>query len=142
MPDYTKKEIALILQAAEILKKNQSALKINVSAFCEEAVISRKNAYKHKKKFDLSVESRAAKIKQLETLIEQLQDKLQLAELRAQDADLYWELRNILVALNQDYKKKGPGKLPKRLQLINEYNRISSLLGLESLSCWESTEES
>jgi hypothetical protein len=137
MADYTHEEIALILQAAEILKNNQSSLKINVSAFCEEADISRKNAYKHKKKFDFSVKSREEKIKELERIIEQLEHKRQLAELRAQDADLYWELRNILVALNQDYKKKGPGQTAARLKLIAAYNKISSLLGLESLSCWE-----
>jgi|GEM_PF-2082072 len=141
MADYTKEEIALILQAAEILKKNHSSLKINVSAFCQEAVISRKNAYKHKKKFDFSVSSREEKIKELEAVIEQLEHKLQLAELRAADADLYWELRNILVALNHDYKKKGPGQTPQRLRLIAAYNKISNLLGLESLSCWESAED-
>lgn len=141
MADYTKEEIARILQTSEILKRKDSAFKINISAFCKEAIISRKNAYKHKKNYDLSIKSRKDKVKELEAANEQLEHKLQLAEVRARDADLYWELRNILVALNTDSKKKGSGQTPQRLRLINAYNKISNSLGLEPLSSWKSTED-
>ena len=137
MTDYSKEEIALILQAAEILKKNESGQKINISEFCQEADISRKNAYKHKKKVDFSLNTRDQQIRRLEQIVAQLQEKLKNTELRAQEADLYWELRNILVALNDDYKKNGPGRTPPRQKLIDSFNSISSSLGLEPLSCWE-----
>ena len=88
MADYTKEEIVLILQTVEILKKKQSASKINISAFCKEAAISPKNAYKHKNNFDLSFEPGKDKVKELEAINEQLAQ--QLAGLRARDADLYW----------------------------------------------------
>ena len=67
----------------------------------------------------------------------QLQKKLKNTELQAQDADLYREVRNILVALNDDYKKNGPGRTLGRLKLIEAYNNVSDSLGLEPLSCWE-----
>ncbi len=137
MSEYSKEEIAIILQAAEILNKHDSSGKLNVSQFCQEADISRKNAYKHKKKFDFSLRTRDQELRRLEEIVRQLQKKLEYTELRARDADLYWELRNILVALNDDYKKNGPGKTPKRLELIESYNKISSSLGLAPLSCWE-----
>ena len=54
MSTYTKKEIAAILQTAELLKRKGSSERINISQFCREAGISRKNAYKHKRNIDLS----------------------------------------------------------------------------------------
>jgi len=137
MSEYSKEEIALILQAAEILKKKESRQKLNISEFCQEADISRKNAYKHKKKFDFSQHTRDQQIQQLQEIVTQLQEKLKSAELAAEDAELYRELRNILVALNDDYKKNGPGRTLKRLKLIESYNNVSSSLGLELLNCWE-----
>jgi len=137
MSEYSQEEIALILQAAAILQQHDFSQKINVSKFCQAAEISRKNAYKHKQQFDLARHSRDQQLQQLEARLAQLQEQLKLAERRAEDADLYWELRNILVALNEDYKKKGPGQTPRRRQLIAAYNRIADSRGLAPLSCWE-----
>jgi hypothetical protein len=137
MSEYSQEEIALILQAAAILKQHDFSQQLNVSQFCREAKISRKNAYKHKQHFDLAQHSRDQQLQQLQARLDQLEAQLKLAERRAADADLYWELRNILVALNADYKKKGPGQTPRRRQLIGAYNRIADSLGLAPLSCWE-----
>lgn len=135
MTDYTKEEIAAVLRVSEILNKRKSSEKINVSVFCKEAGISRKNAYKHKNK--LAPEKQEEKINALIAELKAAATKLELAEKRAKEADLNWQCRNILVELNADYKKNGTGKTPKRLKLIENYNRISGLLGLEPLSCWE-----
>jgi len=50
MPECTPEEMALILRTAEVLKKYHFSYQINISKLCQEADISRKNAYKHKKK--------------------------------------------------------------------------------------------
>ena len=135
MAKYSKEEISTVLHAAEILSEKGSGEKINVSRFCEEAGISRKNAYKHKKNINVTVDSLEQKIHASEQQKEQIQSKLKHAEKRAREADLYWELRNILVALNNDRKKNGPDWTVKRQELIDNYNNISTLLGLEPLSC-------
>jgi predicted ATP-grasp superfamily ATP-dependent carboligase len=99
MPTCSKEEISAILHAAEILKRNGFSEQINVSHFCKEAGISRKNAYKHKKNINVSVDSLEQKVRELEQAKQQVQSNLEYAEQRAREADLYWELRNILVAL-------------------------------------------
>lgn len=137
MPTCSKEEISAVLHAAEIIKRNGFSEKINVSRFCEEAGISRKNAYKHKKNINVNVNSLEEKVCELEQEKQQIQSKLEHAEKRAREADLYWELRNILVALNNDAKKNKTVRTAKRRQLINEYNRISALLGREPLSFWD-----
>jgi hypothetical protein len=135
MADYTKEEIAIVLSASEILNKKKSGEKINVSSFCQEAGISRKNAYKHKNTH--APQKQKEKLDELINEMEETAKKLEHAQKQANEADLNWQCRNILVELNADYKKNGPGKTPKRLKLIENYNRISSLLGLEPLCCWE-----
>jgi len=137
MSDYTKEEISEILRVAEVLNKKGSSQKLNISKFCKEAGISRKNAYKHKKKIDPGLSAFEKKVQLLENDKEDLEHKLHHAEKRAHEADLYWQCRCILVELNRDYKKNGPGRTPRRLELIDDYNRISGLLGFEPLSCWE-----
>jgi hypothetical protein len=137
MSDYTKEEISEILRTAEILKKKGSSQKLNISEFCKEARISRKNAYKHKKKINPSLEAFEQKVQRLKNEKEDLEKKLHHSEKRAREADLYWQCRCILVELNRDYKKNGHGRTPRRLKLIDDYNRISGLLGFEPLSCWE-----
>jgi hypothetical protein len=137
MTTYTKEEIALILQAAKLLKEKGSSQKINISTLCREAGISRKNAYKHKKRITISLDSLEEKIQQLEKQNKQIQDKLKHSEVRAREADLNWELRNILVALNDDIKKNGEGWTAERQKLIDSYNNIGSLLGLEPLNFWD-----
>jgi len=62
MTTCSKEEISAVLHTAEILKRSGFSEKINVSRFCEEAGISRKNAYKHKKNIDVSVDSLAQKV--------------------------------------------------------------------------------
>ena len=137
MSEYTKEEISEILRVAEVLNKKGSSQKFNISKFCKEAGISRKNAYKHKKKIDPSLSAFERKVQRLENDKEDLEQKLHHAEKRAREADLYWQCRCIVVELNRDYKKNGPGRTPRRLKLIDDYNKISNLLGFEPLSCWE-----
>src|SRR4030067_809560 len=129
MSQFSKEEISAVLHVAEILKEKNIGEKINVSRFCKEAGISRKNASKHKKNIDVSVPSLEEKVRQLQQEKTEIETKLNLAEKRARQADLYWELRNILVALNRDVKKNGPVQSPKQLRLCDEYNRIMGLLG-------------
>ena len=137
MSHFTKEEIAAILHAAEILSKKGSAEKINISRFCQEVGISRKNAYKHKKNITISPRMLEEKIKRLEKEKEAIQEKLKHAEKRAQDADIYWELRNILVALNKDIKKNGPGWTPERQKLTDRYNSIMISLGQKPHNFWD-----
>ena len=66
MSDYSKKEIALVLKTAELLRKKHSSELINVSQFCKEAGISRKNAYKHKQNIDFSEAAYQARVAELE----------------------------------------------------------------------------
>ncbi|UCF13400.1 MAG: hypothetical protein JSW06_03865 [Thermoplasmatales archaeon] len=137
MSVYTKEDISAVLHTAELLNKKGSGQKINVSEFCLEAGISRKNAYKHKNNINVSVDSLEDKVRELENEKEQIEHKLVLAENRAREADLYWQCRCILVELNRDYKKNGPGRTKRRLELIETYNKIGDSLGFEPLSCWE-----
>ncbi|MEA3298133.1 MAG: hypothetical protein U9Q31_01315 [Chloroflexota bacterium] len=137
MSKCTKEEIAAILHAAEILKQKGFSEKINVSAFCREAGISRKNAYKHKKKINVTVSSLEDMNQRLQQQKQEVEQKLHHAEKRARQADLYWELRNILVTLNADIKKNGSAWTPERQKLTDEYNRISSLLGQEPHNFWD-----
>ena len=136
MSTFSKEEIAAVLHAAEILKQKGSDEKINVSQFCREAGISRKNAYKHKKNIYPDASSLEEKVRRIEQEKAEIESKLAHAEKRAHEADLYWELRNILVALNRDIKKNGPVRTRKQQQLTDEYNRISALLGLEPHDFW------
>lgn len=137
MSIFSKEEIAAVLHAAEILKQKGSDEKINVSQFCREAGISRKNAYKHKKNIYPDASSLEEKLRRIEQEKAEIEKKLAHVEKRAREADLYWELRNILVALNRDVKKNGAARTRKQLQLTDEYNRISALLGLEPHNFWE-----
>jgi hypothetical protein len=137
MSTFSKEEIAAVLHVAEILKQKGCDEKINVSQFCREAGISRKNAYKHKKNIHPDASSLEEKVRRVEQEKTEIASKLEHAEKRAREADLYWELRNILVALNRDLKKNGPGRTRKRLKLTDEYNRISALLGLEPHNFWD-----
>ena len=137
MSTFSKEEIAAVLHAAEILKQKGSNEKINVSQFCREAGISRKNAYKHKKNIHPDASTLEEKVRRTEQEKAEIENKLEHAEKRVGEADLYWELRNILVALNRDLKKNGTGRTRKRQQLTDEYNRISALLGLEPHNFWD-----
>ena len=111
MATYSKQEISLVLNAAETLNQKGSSQKINVSTFCGEAGISRKNAYKHKNNIDLSQNVLEEKMQQLELDNQQLREKLKLAQDRATEADLHSELRQVLVALHDDIKKNETGSI-------------------------------
>jgi len=126
MTIYTKQEIALVLQAAETLNQQGSSQKINVSTFCREAGISRKNAYKHKHNIDLSQRALKEKTQQLELDNQQLREKLQLSEARATEADLHSELRQILVALHDDLKKNEAGSLARQQRRIKSSSSIGN----------------
>lgn len=114
MATYDKQQIAIVLKAAETLNQQGSSQKINVSTFCREAGISRKNAYKHKNKIDLSQNVVEETMQQLELDNQQLREKLKLALARATEADLYSELRQILVARHDDIKKNETGSIARR----------------------------
>ncbi len=126
MATYTKQQIALVLQTAELLKQKGSSQTINISTFCREAAISRKNAYKHKNNIDLSQSCLEEKIQQLEWDNQQLREKLKLAEARAREADLYSELRQILIALHDDIKKNETGSIVRQQRLIDSSTSIGN----------------
>ena len=110
MAIYDKQQIAIVLKAAETLNQQGSSQRINVSTFCGEAGISRKNAYKHKNNIDLSQDALEGKVRQLELDNQQLREKLKLALARATEADLHSELRQVLVARHDDIKKTKLGR--------------------------------
>lgn len=126
MAIYSKQEIALVLQAAETLNQKGSSQKINVSTFCHEAGISRKNAYKHKNNIDLSQGALEEQMQQLELDNQQLREKLKLVEARAAEADLYSELRNILAALHDDIKKNEAGSIARQPGRIKSSSSIGN----------------
>jgi len=128
MSDYTKKEIALVLQTAELLNKKQSAEHINVSQFCKEVGISRKNAYKHKNNIDFSEEASQARVSELEKAKSEIEHKLELAEARIQDVDLKDELIGFLREYNLN--KKNP---KRQRELIESYNKLAASHGLTCL---------
>lgn len=114
MATYSKQQIALVLKAAETLNQQGSSQKINVSTFCREAGISRKNAYKHKNNIDLSQNVVEETMQQLELDNQQLREQLKLALARATEADLHSELRQILVARHDDIKKNETGSIARQ----------------------------
>ena len=122
MATYSKQQIALVLHAAETLNQNGSSQNINVSRFCREAGISRKNAYKHKNNIDLSQAALEQQMQQLESDNQQLREQLKLAEARATEADLHSELRQILVDLHDDIKKNETGSIARRQSRITSSN--------------------
>jgi hypothetical protein len=109
---WSYEEIAQVLKAAEFLKSKGSTIKLNVSAFCQEIGLSRKNAYKDN-------------------------EKIRLLETRLAEAEKHEKLRLVLCDLVDDYQKKEPGWTPRRQRLLDESNRISASLGLEPLSLWD-----
>lgn len=136
MAKFSKEEIALVLQAAEILNKKGSNAKINISQFCREAGISRKNAYKHKKNTE---DSQATLKEQIEVIAKekaQVEDKLKLAETRANEVDLYSGCNEVLVKAIKHNKKNLNGT-KRQKQLIEAYNKIAESHGLEPLNFWE-----
>ena len=111
MPDYDKAEISVVLHAAEILRKYQTRMQINVSQFCKQIGISRKNAYKHKGNIDIDNQRLEQQIEQLNHENARLKQRLKASEQKGNDADLYKQCLDILVAFNKDTKKKSrPGQ--------------------------------
>lgn len=133
MATYTREEIALVLQAAEVLNQKGSSQKINISTFCREVDISRKNAYKHKNNIDTSQSFYQDQLTKLEQDNSQLKEKLKLTESKAQQADLHSDCREFLKQYVKDNKKN-----PKRREkLIKSYNKLALSHGLEPLDFWE-----
>lgn len=136
MSQYTRAEIAQVLQTAELLNHKDSGEKINISRFCQEAGISRKNAYKHKKNDQQAQNGLTEQIALLEREKAELAAKLQLSEARAHEVDVYRGCNEVLVSAIKHNKKNFTGTKQQR-QLIAAYNKIASLQGLELLNCWE-----
>lgn len=132
MSDFTPDEIAQILQTAELLREKGSSQKINVQQFCEEAGISRKNAYKHKN--HRSVEAIEAKIAILEQAKETAEERLKLAMMQAKMADVYKKLFDLSVLIRQEAKKNNFRLTERRRQLIDEFNKIAGAHGIKLLN--------
>ena len=132
MSDFTPDEIAQILQTAELLREKGSSQKINVQQFCEEAGISRKNAYKHKNNH--SPETVEAKIASLEKAKEALEDQLKLAMMQAEKADVYKRLFDLSVLIRLEAKKNNFRLTERRRQLIDEFNKIAGSHGIKLLN--------
>ena len=132
MSTYTKEEIALVLQIAELLKTKGSSLKINVSQFCKEANISRKNAYKHKNRH--SPETVEARIASLEKTNEALEAQLKLAMMQAEKADVYKKLFDLSVLIRLEAKKNNFRLTERRRQLIDEFNKTAGSNGIKLLN--------
>jgi hypothetical protein len=128
MSDFTPDEIAQILQTAELLREKGSSQKINVQQFCEEAGISRKNAYKHKNHH--SPEAVEAQIASLEKANEALEAQLKLAMMQAEQADVYKKLFDLAVRIRVEGKKNEQ----RRRQLIDEFNSIAGSHGIKLLN--------
>lgn len=135
--DWRPEEIAQVLKTAEILQQKGSVLKINVSSFCAEIGLSRKNAYKHKRHFEENQSAMAAQWAGLSEQHQQDLEKIRLLEARLAEAEIHQHLRGVLRELVIDYQKKEPGQTPKRQRLLEKYNRISASLGVEPLTLWE-----
>lgn len=106
MLTYDKAEVSVVLHAAEILRKYQTKIQINVSQFCEQIGISRKNAYKHKNKNELENQQLKQENEQLKLENTELKKQLKQNDDKGKDADLYKDCLDILTALNEDKKKK------------------------------------
>jgi len=128
MSDFTSDEIAQILQTAKLLREKGSSQKINVQQFCEEAGISRKNAYKHKNNH--SPEAVEAQIASLEKANEALEAQLKLAMMQAEQADVYKKLFDLAVRIRVEGKKNEQ----RRRQLIDEFNKIAGSHGINLLN--------
>jgi hypothetical protein len=134
---WSYEEIAQVLKAAEFLKSKGSTIKLNVSAFCQEIGLSRKNAYKHKRHFDQDSVSLRQQLAELQSTHNSDNEKIRLLETRLAEAEKHEKLRLVLCDLVDDYQKKEPGWTPRRQRLLDESNRISASLGLEPLSLWD-----
>jgi hypothetical protein len=138
MSRYTPEEIAAILNAAELLQQKDAAQKINITQFCKDAGISRKNAYKHKKKIDKQTAELKKKIQILAKENDQTLQKLKHAEDRAGEVDLYSGAHEVLFeAIKYNYAKKNLTGTPEQKKLIKDYNKIADSHGLERLNFWE-----
>lgn len=132
MSDFTPDEIAQILQAAELLREKGSSQKINVRQFCEEAGISRKNAYKHKNRH--SPETVEARIASLRKANEALEAQLKLAMMQAEKADVYKKLFDLSVLIRLEAKKNNFRLTERRRQLIDEFNKTAGSNGIKLLN--------
>jgi hypothetical protein len=134
---WSYEEIAQVLKAAELLKRKGSTIKLNVSAFCHQIGLSRKNAYKHKRHFEQNTDHLRQQLAELKEAHSHDSEKIRLLETRLAEAEKHEKLRLVLHDLVQDYQKKEPGWTPRRQRLLDESNRISASLGLEPLSLWD-----
>jgi hypothetical protein len=102
--------------------------KINVQQFCEEAGISRKNAYKHKNnRATAALEKRIEKLEQLKLIAEA---ELKLTRMRAENADVYEHLLDLAVEMYHDIKKNDT-VTPEQEMLMDEYVRVANSHGIK-----------
>jgi hypothetical protein len=132
MSNFTPDEIAQTLQTAELLKEKGSSQKINVQQFCEEAGISRKNAYKHKN--NRSPEAFQEVIDSLQQAKETAEEQLKLALKLAEQADVYKRLFDLSVLIRLEAKKNNFRLTERRRKLIDEFNSIAGSHGINLLN--------
>ena len=132
MSDFMPDEIAQVLHTAELLKEKGSLQKINVQQFCQEAGISRKNAYKHKNnRSPAAIKEIIASLQQAK---ETLEERLRLAIVQAEQADVYKRLFDLSVAIRIENKKNNNKQTPRRRKLIDEFNSIAGSHGINLLN--------
>lgn len=128
MSDFTHDEIAQVLKVAKLLRQKGCMQKINVQQFCEEAGISRKNAYKHKNnRATAALEKRIEKLEQLKLIAEA---ELKLTRMRAENADVYEHLLDLAVEMYHDIKKNDT-VTPEQEMLMDEYVRVANSHGIK-----------
>ena len=132
MADFTPEEIAQILQTAELLRAKGATQKINIQQFCNEAGISRKNAYKHKN--NRSPEKLNETIAELQKAKTSVEEQLRLALLQAEQADVYKRLFDLSVAIRVEAKKNKNRLTARRKKLIDEFNEIAAAHGIKLLN--------
>jgi transcriptional regulator with XRE-family HTH domain len=128
LSDFTHDEIAQVLKVAELLKQKGCSQKINVQQFCEEAGISRKNAYKHKNnRATAALEKKIERLEQLKLITEA---EFKLARMRAENADVYEHLLDLAVEMYHDIKKNDT-VTPEQERLMDEYVRVANSHGIK-----------
>lgn len=138
MAKFTSEEIATVLRTAELLHQKGVDQRINISKFCKDAGISRKNAYKHKRKIDKQIRNLKEEKQHLERKCQAILEKLHCAEKVAREVDITSGVNEVLFeAVKHNIRKKNLIGTPEQKKLINDYNKIADSHGLERLPSLE-----
>lgn len=103
---WTHEEIGQVLKVAELLNRKSPGQKFNVSAFCEEIGLSRKNAYKHKRHYEEEITRLRQQLAQLQEQHSADVEKTRLLEARLAEAERNEKLQAVMRELIQDSQKK------------------------------------